>query len=123
MALTDESSGIPATMLVGPTGFGGTPYPVYQNGGLIAESDNSKQAVVQMRCDSDTVEAFLQETVVRVDGGRIERGVMFDQYSRYCFQNERQALTRNNFYKSLRAKGISEGRDYSGRFFRDVFLK
>lgn len=33
MALTDESSGIPATMLVGPTGFGGTPYPVYQNGG------------------------------------------------------------------------------------------
>jgi len=35
MALTDESSGIPATMLVGPTGFGGTPYPVYQgNGGF-----------------------------------------------------------------------------------------
>lgn len=31
MALTDESNGgIPATMLVGPTGFGGTPYPVYQ---------------------------------------------------------------------------------------------
>lgn len=33
MALTDESSGIPATMLVGPTGFGGTPYPVYQGNG------------------------------------------------------------------------------------------
>jgi hypothetical protein len=33
MALTDESSGIPATMLVGPTGFGGTPYPVYQSNG------------------------------------------------------------------------------------------
>lgn len=35
MALTDENSGgIPATMLVGPTGFGGgMPYPVYQNGG------------------------------------------------------------------------------------------
>jgi hypothetical protein len=31
MALTDENSGIPATMLVGPTGFGG--YPMYQNGG------------------------------------------------------------------------------------------
>ena len=35
MALTDEgNSGIPATMLVGPTGYaGGMPYPVYQNGG------------------------------------------------------------------------------------------
>ena len=37
MALTDESNGgIPATMLVGPTGYsGGMPYPVYggQGGG------------------------------------------------------------------------------------------
>ena len=35
MALTDESNGIPATMLVGPANFGGGyPYPVYsQNGG------------------------------------------------------------------------------------------
>lgn len=34
MALTDEgNSGIPATMLVGPTGYGAMPYPVYQNGG------------------------------------------------------------------------------------------
>lgn len=34
MALTDEgNSGIPATMLVGPTGYsGGMPYPVYSNG-------------------------------------------------------------------------------------------
>ena len=32
MALTDENSGIGATMLVGPTGVGGYPYPVYQNG-------------------------------------------------------------------------------------------
>lgn len=33
MALTDENSGIPATMLVGPTGYaGGMPYPVYQGG-------------------------------------------------------------------------------------------
>ena len=35
MALTEESGGgIPATMLVGPTGFGGgMPYPVYGGGG------------------------------------------------------------------------------------------
>ena len=35
MALNDEGgNGIPATMLVGPTGYGGgMPYPVYQNGG------------------------------------------------------------------------------------------
>lgn len=36
MALTDETSGIPATMLVGPTSFagngGGMPYPVYMGG-------------------------------------------------------------------------------------------
>lgn len=32
MALTDENGGIGATMLVGPTGYGGTPYPMYQGG-------------------------------------------------------------------------------------------
>ena len=34
MALTDETSGIPATMLVGPASFGNAaPYPVYMGGG------------------------------------------------------------------------------------------
>lgn len=35
MALTDEGSGIPATMLVGPATFGNAaaPYPVYMGGG------------------------------------------------------------------------------------------
>lgn len=32
MAITDENGGIGATMLVGPTGYGAMPYPVYQNG-------------------------------------------------------------------------------------------
>lgn len=35
MALTDENGGIGATMLVGPTGYGGgMPYPAYQGGGF-----------------------------------------------------------------------------------------
>lgn len=31
MAFEESSGGIPATMLVGPTGYGGTPYPVFQS--------------------------------------------------------------------------------------------
>lgn len=34
MALTEESGGIPATMLVGPANMGGAPYPVYSNMGV-----------------------------------------------------------------------------------------
>ena len=37
MALENEGNGIPATMLVGPTGYGGYPYPIQQgnsNNGL-----------------------------------------------------------------------------------------
>ena len=33
MALTDENSGIPATMLVGPANYAGNPYPVYYGNG------------------------------------------------------------------------------------------
>lgn len=42
MALTEEGSGIPATMLVGPATFGGAnmPYPVYMGGGQQGNNSN-----------------------------------------------------------------------------------
>lgn len=93
---------------------------MHSGGGLIAESESSKKAVTTMRCDSDTVEAFLTDCIYRTRGKRIERGVLFDRYATYCFGSERQSLTRNNFFKALRVKGFSESRDSAGRYFNDV---
>ena len=75
---------------------------------IIVTSADSEKAVAQLRCDSDTVQAFLMEECSPDDGSRIERTKLFDRYAKYCESAERQSLTRNNFYKSLRLKGYKE---------------
>ena len=80
---------------------------MYQQG-IIVTSVSSEKAVQQLRADSDTVEAFLQEMCVKDEKGRIERAELYKKYSNYCEDTDRQSLTKNNFYKSLRVKGYSE---------------
>lgn len=88
--------------------------------GEITESRASMAAVSQLRCDSDTVQAFLEEETSRKEGSRIDRGTLFAKYEDYCRSMDRQSLSRNNFYKSLRAKGFKEIRLANGRFFGDI---
>lgn len=80
---------------------------MYQQG-IIVTSAASEKAVLQLRADSDTVEAFLQDMCVKDENGRIERTELYKKYSDYCEDTDRQSLTKNNFYKSLRVKGYSE---------------
>ena len=94
MALTDETSGIPATMLVGPATFGGagTPYPVYMGGGNGSNGnsngwDNGWWIILLFILlasgnwgNNNGVNGggmFGQPYVVNNDGGYVQRG--FDQ--------------------------------------------
>ena len=70
--------------------------------------------------DSDTVEAFLHDRCERKSGERTERGILYARYAEYCRASDRQALTRNNFYRSMRVKGIQEVRLSNGLYFRDI---
>lgn len=80
---------------------------MYENE-IIVTSADSEKAVAQLRCDSDTVQAFLMDECSPDDGSRVERTKLFERYAKYCENAERQSLTRNNFYKSLRLKGYKE---------------
>ena len=94
MALTDETSGIPATMLVGPATFGGagTPYPVYMGGGNSGNGnsngwDNGWWIILLFillasgnwgnNNGGNGGGMFGQPYVVNNDGGYVQRG--FDQ--------------------------------------------
>lgn len=92
---------------------------MYKRGFLI-ESTNSKESVNRLRMDSDTVEAFLCDEVHKVRGERIERGRLYQRYSDYCYSSDRQSLTRNNFFRSMRIKGYGETRTATGRYFSDI---
>lgn len=86
--------------------------------GHIVESRGSKEAVQQLRNDSDTVEAFISEVCARDPAGSEQRTALFRVYSAFCLDAGRTALTKNNFYKSMRIKGFSEkkGKDGIRRF-------
>lgn len=86
--------------------------------GTILASDNSAQAVDRLRMDSDTVAAFINEELY--PGGRADRAKLFQRYSTYCVNAERQALTKNNFFKSLRAKGYREGKSGGDWYFEGI---
>lgn len=80
---------------------------LYQNG-RITESAGSIEAVKRLRCDSDTVEAFLTEKTVRVSEGRIKKLDLYRSYEAFCQDMERQSLTKQNFYRSMKTKGFGE---------------
>lgn len=94
---------------------------MYERGTLL-ESENSKTAVKQMRSDSDTVEAWLSEMTVKMQERKEERGRLFQSYTSYCYQSDRQALGQTAFYKALRTKGFSEFKTMGQRYFKGISL-
>lgn len=91
--------------------------------GTITEPESSVEAVERLRCDSDTVEAFLKDECERVQEGREERSSLYTAYDTYCYKSDRQSLTRNNFYKALRLKGFSEYMSLGTRYFKGIKRK
>ncbi len=77
----------------------------------------SEHEIERLRADSDSVEGFILEECEKVDGYREERTELYKRYSVFCEENERQSLTKNNFYKSLRLKGYSEVTSIGKRYF------
>lgn len=95
---------------------------MYQQG-TITVSEASEAAVMQLRADSDTVQAFMQEYCVDNEASRIERTELYNKYSAFCEDTDRQSLTKNNFYKSLRVKGYVEIKTGGYRYFKGINYK
>lgn len=91
--------------------------------GHILRSDHSTKLCEQLRSDSDSVQAFLDEMTEKASERKIDRGFLYDKYLMYCNSYERKELTRNRFYTSMRAKGYHESRDAGARYFDGIRLK
>ena len=88
--------------------------------GIITISESSKQAVAQMRKDSDVVQAWIDDCCTVGADLKMERAAAFTDFEKYCKDEERQALTRNRFFKALRTKNFSEVRGKSERYFSGI---
>ena len=87
---------------------------------ILVSSADSERAVTQLRMDSDTVQAFLMEGCILDKTGRMERTELYKRYEQYCEETDRQSLTKNNFYKSLRVKGYPEITINGYRYFKCI---
>lgn len=87
---------------------------------LLTNSVSSEKAVNQLWQDSDTVQAFISDCCVEDDRERSERGFLYSKYKLFCEETERSALTKNNFYKSLRVKGCKDFKTNGVRYFKGI---
>lgn len=93
--------------------------------GRITESERSKEEIRLLYESSDSVEAFMQErlTITGVKTDRIDRSRLYDMYDLYCTDSKMHALSRTNFFKALRDKGIRDRDTNSHRVFEGIKVK
>lgn len=90
--------------------------------GVITKSKSSVKAVRQLWIDSDVTQAFLDKKTVDDPNGKVARTKLFAEFEAYCKAAERQALTKNNFFRAMRTKGISEGKSSGEWYFKGISL-
>ena len=97
---------------------------MYRRGSIIV-SDNSDRATKQLRKDSDTIEAFIDDECAAgdKDKDKISRKELYDKYTEYCKEWECQAHQKKNFFKALRNKGFPEGPVNGVVFFKGIRWK
>lgn len=95
---------------------------MYKRGNIL-ESANSKTNVIELYKDSDTVMAFIEEELTIDALTRTQREKLYEEYEKYCYKNDRGALSRNGFYKNLRTKGYAEITIQGKRFFKGLTFK
>ena len=94
-------------------------HEVYSDG-LLFESENSKQAVKQARKDADVVQAWIDDECTIDINSKMSRADAFNSFSNYCDQEERQSLTKTNFYKALRQKKFTEAKIQGYTYFKGI---
>ncbi len=85
-----------------------------ENGFKLDVSENSAAAVRELRKASDTVESFLDDVCIRGADKKEDRTKLHKYYAEYCVATGREYKKNNNFYESLRIKGIKVNDKPSG---------
>ena len=72
------------------------------------ESERSRELVSELYADSDSVQAFIQERMIRDISKSIKSTVLHESYKKYCEETEREPLSRTRFFSNLKNKGFGK---------------
>lgn len=91
--------------------------------GKFTESEHSKECVREVQRTSDSICAFIDESLVRAKGKRLKRSEVFHMYEEYCKENGRQGHGKSNFFRNMTDKGFLL-KQYNGEFYyQDIAVK
>ena len=91
--------------------------------GKFTESEHSKECVREVQRTSDSICAFIEESLVRAKGKRLKRSEVFHMYEEYCKENGRQGHGKSNFFRNMTDKGFLL-KQYNGEFYyQDIAVK
>lgn len=90
--------------------------------GAIFESSESKGAVKGLRATSDSVQEFVDMCITESIGMRPKKIDVFNYYERYCQAEKLDSIGRNDFYKSMTAKGFIDGKSNGYAVFKDISI-
>lgn len=89
--------------------------------GRILESRESQIEVRQLRCETDSVIAFLDERCSMSADASIERKKLYEAYRAFCEDEEwKYPIVKKQFYERVRNEGVSEVKVNGYDFFRGI---
>lgn len=93
---------------------------LYQRGHFIV-SKESERETRKLRCETDTVIAFIDECCTFGADLSIERKKLYDAYLKYCESEKLKFPTsKRAFYEQVRAEGATEVKENGYDFFRGI---
>lgn len=92
---------------------------LYANNSFI-ESSHSQECIEELYRSADSIKAFLDEKTYPSDGSKIMRSDMYQSYTEYCTENDRQAHGKSVFFRMMKEKGYFVKRNSQGYYFDNV---
>lgn len=90
--------------------------------GIITESRQSLEAVKNLRRDSDSVQAWIEQCCTIKPEARTDRTRLKESYEVFCQWDERTALNSHNFYRAVASKGFKAMTSQGVRYFTGISL-
>lgn len=87
------------------------------------ESLHSRECIEELYRSADSVKAFLDEKICRQKGAKLKRSELYQLYTKFCEENDRQAHGKSVFFRMMTDKGYTLKRDCNGFYYENLLPK
>jgi putative DNA primase/helicase len=94
----------------------------YQKVGYLKPPQSVLDQTSQYRQEENVIGKYIDDCIVRVEGGKLRAIAAYEDYKKWCSQTEHEAVTETEFGTSL-GKRFKRDRDGKGKYYKGAGLK